>query len=632
MKRTIIISLLLLFSIGLFSQKYGVNNIPKELLENAGSVVRNDQRVYNIISKSKAEMNVNYAITIMHKSHNSDANFLVHYDESSSIKNIQIVIYDKDGKQIKKIPKMDIIDVSAVSSGSLYQDDRVKYFNPLDYECPYTIEYSYTKKFNNILQYPAIIPINKYDVSVQKAEYTYLKNGALRYFNSNVDFEPEIHQEDGKNVYKWEFNKLKAIGNEDYELPLKLIIPIVYLAPNDFEYDDYAGNQESWENFGNWIAQLNIGKCDLPPEAKAKALELTSGLNTKREKVKAIYEYMQSRTRYINVSIGIGGWQTYPASYVEKNSYGDCKALSNYTLSLLEAAGIKSYYTLIKAGSHEEDIIEDFPMNQFNHAIVCVPDDNDTIWLECTSQTNPFNYLGSFTEDRKALLIDKNNSKIVRTPSLKPEDNLRIRKADVLIDENLNANAKIEIKSFGWYFDNRDYLYYLDNERRIKRVRNGIHVKNFDLDEQSYEIAINKSEKPSVTENFNLTSSKYVKKLSDKYLVKVNFFNTKVDVPSSADNQKNDLKLWRSVTRIDSVQFKWNDEFKLSSLPENKVIESEFGKCSLEYQKIENGILIIKTEIMKKGVFKAEKYSALRDFMRKVTKIEKSAFVLIKSE
>src|SRR5690606_19691165 len=109
-----------------------------------------------------------------------------------------------------------------------------------------------------------------------------------------------------------------------------------------------------------------------------------------KEKAKKIYEFMQAKTRYISVQIGIGGYQPYSAEEVDRLGYGDCKGLTNYMQSLLRVAGIESYYSIVYAGAFKRDIIPDFTSMQGNHVILCLPFKNDTTWLECTDKFSPF--------------------------------------------------------------------------------------------------------------------------------------------------------------------------------------------------------------------------------------------------
>jgi len=98
----------------------------------------------------------------------------------------------------------------------------------------------------------------------------------------------------------------------------------------------------------------------LLPATIEKVHTLVKGISDEREKIKLIYKYLQSKTRYVSIQLGIGGWQPIEASVVDQVGYGDCKALSNYAISLLKEAGIKAYFALVNSGSSFTQIRETF--------------------------------------------------------------------------------------------------------------------------------------------------------------------------------------------------------------------------------------------------------------------------------
>lgn len=604
----------------LFSQnEYSVDNIPENLKKNAGSVIRQYDAELKITSPSQAQLKKKYVITILHESHKKKAKFHEFYDNFSKISNIKITIFDKTGKKVLNVSRSDIKDMSAFADNALFAEIRQKNYIPVYNMYPYTIEYSYTMTYNGILSYPSYIPIDNYETSFEKGSFVVRKNGKLRYLNRNFDGEPSISDKDNELVYKWEFNNLKAVRHEDYEMRFEHIIPIVTIAPNDFEMDGWKGNSESWESFGKWIYTLGMGRDELPEKTILEVKSLTDSLLTKREKTKAIYEYMQAKTRYVNIIIGIGGWQPTSAMEVDDNGYGDCKGLSNYTYSLLKAVGIESYYTLIKAGKPASDIYCDFPTNQFNHAILCVPDGIDTIWLECTNQRNPFNYLSSYTEGRKALIISEDSSKLVDTPVLNSENNYRIRKADIDIYTNGDAVAEIANNYGGSYYDYIYALCYLEGKRRMDWVRKSIHVKNFTMVDSDYFIEDRKSEVPEVVEHYHLVAKKYAKNIGERLLININFFNTEVDVPSSVNKQETDIYIGYSGTKIDSLTFIIPENYYIKSFPSNDTLVSPYGKFYTNYILDGSRLKYTRKQIINKGTYPASQYSSLRDYLKKIS-------------
>lgn len=191
---------------------------------------------------------------------------------------------------------------------------------------------------------------------------------------------------------------------------------------------------------------------------------------------------MQENTRYISISLGIGGWQPFDAKYVSSKKYGDCKALSNYMYALLKEAGIRSVYTVTGRGFDLNYFLPDLPCSQFNHVILFVPNGNDTTWLECTSQSLPAGYVGVDNCNRQALAVDENGGVLVNTPSYRMNENLQQR----IIVATLEADATLNIKSSTTYGGiQQDRYHDLINSLSKDKLKEVLHE---DLDFATYDI------------------------------------------------------------------------------------------------------------------------------------------------
>jgi hypothetical protein len=95
--------------------------------------------------------------------------------------------------------------------------------------------------------------------------------------------------------------------------------------------------------------------------------------------------------------------------------------------------------------------------------------EKDTIWLECTSSILPAGYLGDFTYNRPALIVDERGGTMVRTPTYKKSENLQIRKTNATVDDNGNITAGITTRYTGLQ---QDRLYGLYESAQPDQVLN----------------------------------------------------------------------------------------------------------------------------------------------------------------
>jgi hypothetical protein len=393
--------------------------------------------------------------------------------------------------------------------------------------------------------------------------------------------------------------------------------------------DDYKGNMATWQDFGKFVYSLKKGRDILTPETKEKVHAISDPLPGKKEKIARLYEFMQHNTRYISVQFGIGGWQPFDAKYVSTNGYGDCKALSNYMYSLLKEAGINSYYTLIRAGKFENYITEDFPAQQFNHVILCVPLEKDTMWLECTSQTMPPGYLGDFTCDRPALLIDETGGKLTRTPVYGMDQNMEKRNIKAVLSEDgtLKVNAISNYSALQQ--DNLHGRIHSYSKEKIKeQLHESLDFTTYDILQFNYEEQ--KSSPPEIVENLEIQVSDYATITGKRLFIVPNIMTRSNTRLLNDTSRRYDVVIHYAYRDVDSVEISLPEGYAAEALPQPSKINSAFGNYSNSIKLEGNKLYYYRIMEYKNGRFPASSYVDYVKFYEAVYKADRSKVVLTK--
>ncbi len=610
---------------------YAVSLLSEQLRKNADAVIRSEERVFTVKAINSASLQVKAVITILNRNGENFAPFLINYDPERKVSNVNCKIYDASGKEIKQVKNSEIEDFSANSSYSLYEDNRLKYFAYNTSQYPYTIEYSYKMDFKGLFYYPSWDPVSLSELAVEKSSFKVItpKKLTFRYKSINLKDEPSITSDDQLTTYSWQLENFSALKKEPLSPDLSELVPSLHLAPNDFEFAGYAGNMESWQSFGQWVNSLIEGRDLLPVETQAEVIALVDGIDDEREKIKKIYEYMQSKTRYVSIQLGIGGYQPFDAYTVDKMGYGDCKALTNYTKALLKAVGIKSYYTLVRAGSDANPIYKDFPSTQFNHAILCVPLANDTIWLECTDQTNPFNYLGYFTSDRDVLVINENGGKLAKTKIYPQEQNLQVRNAVVFLNEEGDGKAEILTSYQGLQYAHVSPILEFSSIEQQKIIYQKTGIPNFTLNDHTY--IAHKEGNASIEEKLNISLEKYAQVSNQRVFFVPNLLNQLENAPPDLDERKNAVVVNVPFVDSDTITFLIPENMHPEYIPDSVHIISNFGEYSASYKEEQGKIMYIRVFKTNKGHFPASSYPELVNFYEEVAQKDAQRVVLKKS-
>ncbi|MEM9261698.1 MAG: DUF3857 domain-containing protein, partial [Bacteroidota bacterium] len=332
MKRTTFFILLLIYSFApLWTQ-----DLPS-IFDHANELVETERKL-DILSRSEARYTETKRITILNEESRANQ-FAVSYNPDNKIERIDADIYDLAGNKIRRVRKSEIRDVAAVSGSTLYQDYRVQHIELNHSQYPYVVEFSYTQKLKGIL-FAALPtwyfqPSNTSAVLRSSFEVTVREGLDINHRVYNIDLAPVVTTSDNSKTYRWEVEDIPAFSYEPYGIPSHRQLPLLRLSPQVFRIDKYNGSMESWADYGAFLYQLHQGRGELPAALVTTIESLTADAGSDTEKVAILYRYLQENKRYVSVQLGIGGWQPFSASYVEERGYGDCKALSNYMMSML---------------------------------------------------------------------------------------------------------------------------------------------------------------------------------------------------------------------------------------------------------------------------------------------------------
>ena len=632
-KNNLLVLFVLLFSSPFFAQddNFNVLLIPENLKEDANSIVRLENISIDMKSQNEMIVVTERAVTIYNKLADDIANIRLDYDKRRSIKSVTAIVYDAFGNEVKKIKKRDFKDYSAYDGISLYNDGRLLYYDHTPTSYPYTIYYKYEVKTSNTAFINRWIPVRGYYQSVEKASFSlkYPLDVIVKKSERNfTDFAITVNENPGRISYK--IDKVPAIKYESYAPLFYDVFPNVKLGVNKFNLEGVDGEANNWSDFGKWyydnLIKYNL---NLKEETREKIKALTANVDDPIEKAKIVYEYVQNKVRYISVQVGIGGFKPMPATYVDDLGYGDCKALTNYTASLLKEVGIESYHTLVYAND-KIDMDAKVASPEGNHMILYVPISGQDIWLECTSQKSPFAEIGDFTDDRDALVITPEGGILKHTKVYKVEENFQFTKGAYEIDGNGTIKATVLIKSSGTQYGDNLQKYDGKSQKDLDILFKN-YLSNINNIKFSKIEVLNNKDKSRFEEHLEFNATDYVSFSGAQLLMPINAFNKMTSVPKRVRNRKLPFEISSGFLDIDEVEIKLPTAYHIFYIPENVEIKSKFGTYSMELIKIDEQTYNYKRKFkLEEGKFPKEEYDAYRNFIKKIRKYDNLKIVLNK--
>ena len=634
MKFTFCALICMLSATCLLAQKssYTFLSIADSLKLNANAIVRLNQTNLTILSQREMKIKTTRIVTVLNEKGVRAIGATVHYDVKTSVRSIEATVYDGFGVEIKKIRRKEFRDQSTIDGMTLFSDSRVIFLDYTPTQYPFTIEYECEVSTSNTAFIETWFPLERYFVSVEKSilKATFPEN--LGFKKKEVNFSKfSIKKiEDSSTLLSYSAVNIPAQKEEYYSDDFDAIFPSVKMGLEVFHLEGVDGSAKSWKEFGQWYYdKILTGTTELPQETKTKIIGLVGNEKDPIQKAKIIYNFVQQKSRYVSIQVGIGGWKPMLAKDVDRLGYGDCKALSNYTKALLDVVGVPSYNTVLFADVSRKSIDADFVSMQGNHMMLAVPNGNDYLWLECTSQDDPFGFQANFTDDRDVLVVRPDGGVIVRTKNYENLTNLQRSAGSYTIADNGDFTGTVRILSEGTQYRRKQMLEHTsptNQEAHYKEYWRNIN--NLKINKTKF---ANDKNNVSFIEELSLGAINYGVVTGDKMLVTVNAYNQFDGNIKRIRNRRTPFQISRGFYDADEITVNLPTGFAVEAAPKDFELNSKFGTYKTAIVKKDDASLLYKRSLLiKKGDYLNTEYEDYRLFMEQIARNDNAKLILTK--
>lgn len=602
--------------------------IPEGLKAGADVIVHSENINLEVEGLDKATVKVQKLFTVLNEKGNDALFFNEYSTKAFSLEDAEVKVYDQNGKEIEKHKKKEMT-TTAVGEG-LVEDGYVTYYRVTPLFYPITVEFNYEQKLKSTFWLPDY-RFAHYDEAIVQSTYKAKvpSDLGLRYKANRCSLVPVISKDEKNTIYQWSVGNLPATAYEEGGPSGRARLPYVEIVSDQFSHYGYKGDFSSWKAFGSWISNLYNGLDVLSLERQQFFQQLVADAPNQNEKIRRIYQYLQQNFRYVSIQLGIGGLQPFSASFTDQKKYGDCKALSNYMKAALKAVGIKSCVAIINAGYNEEPVDKDFPANNFNHVILCVPG-KDSVWLECTSSTTAFNSLGSFTENRNALLITDEGGTLVSTPRSNASSNAMTSRTTITVADDLSATSETTMEATG---EPGELMTELEKETRDNQKQALVFYLGY---KQPDDFAFT----ANAENNRQRTNVKMsIRKLPEFSAGTKYFFNPRIQkiwpghLPQMT-SRNFDYYFHYPYVKKDTTVLKFPDGFQVEALPQPKDCRTPYSHYETKYwyDANEKAVYTVTTLVLEKHKIPSFAYAEVKSFFDEVSQDDAQKIVMKRTE
>jgi hypothetical protein len=284
-----------------------------------------------------------------------------------------------------------------------------------------------------------IVPFYSDDPIVEKVyRATLPADKTLQYQVYNGEAESSAVRQGDKMVYTFAVKDIKPMKREPGMVDLSDVAPKLLLSTSP-----------DWYAKSKWFYKVNedFGSFEWTPEIKAKVDELLKNAKSELDSISLLTHWVADEVRYSGISMGCGeGYTLHKGAMTFTDRCGVCKDKAGMLVTMLRAAGFKSYAAMTMAGSR----IDYIPADQFNHSVTVVKLKDGKYHLLDPTWVPFIRELWSSAEQQQNYLMGlPEGADLAITPVSPPEDHFLNIFGTAIISSDGTLDGELTIRAEG---------------------------------------------------------------------------------------------------------------------------------------------------------------------------------------
>ncbi|MGM0370281.1 MAG: DUF3857 domain-containing protein [Bacillota bacterium] len=337
---------------------------------------------------------------------------------------------------------------------------------------------------------------------------------------------------------------------------------------------------DSWRQISSWYHDLITNQSELNQNLREEIAALTKDANTKRKKIKQLYNYVADNINYLDYKLGVNGYQPLLATEIYENKYAVAKDKAYFLSVLLEEIDVENELVLINTKKEFEPGVVTM---DFSHILLYLPEQD--LYLAPNSGFIRYGNLALDEQGKKVLSLDK--GQIRETPILSKNKNQEETTVKIVLKENGTADINLIVKTQGFYdYIAKTLLKALSSAGQRDTVTNIVN-KHFEKPKfNKIDIKGVKDLTESSDLNLDFSVQNYYQVKEGQAVIEPN--KLPISFLLSIAETRNTLpcKIKRQV--VLEIPTQYNEVI----LPEDQSFSNHEGKLNISYQKKEEQVII----------------------------------------